>query len=57
MRLPCADRSVEGIEVEAGILLKVSFMNIMGGVSSIAKTGNEIEFKYFDAHVGVGFNF
>jgi hypothetical protein len=52
-----SERSVEGLELEAGILFKLSFINIMGGISGIAKTDNELEFKYFDAHLGVGINF
>jgi hypothetical protein len=52
-----AERSVEGLELEAGLLFKLSFVNIMAGISGIARTNNELEFKYFDAHLGAGINF
>lgn len=41
--------SYSGAEAEAGILIRASFINIMGGISTI-------KFNYIDAHVGIGFN-
>jgi hypothetical protein len=59
------ESSYEGLEVEAGLVIKISRINIIAGVSSIAngnafasdfKLGTE-SFKYADMHVGIGFNF
>lgn len=44
------NNSFKGAEIEAGIILRYGFINIMGGVSSI-------QFKYTDFNAGVGFNF
>lgn len=44
------DKNVEGAEVEGGLLLRLSFINIIAGASAV-------NFKYFDAHAGIGFNF
>lgn len=41
--------SYSGTEAEAGVLIRASFINIMGGVSTI-------NFNYIDAHAGIGFN-
>ena len=41
--------SFKGAEIEAGILLRLGFFNLMGGVSSI-------QFKYTDFNVGIGLN-
>lgn len=42
--------SYSGAEIEAGLIWKVSFFNMMGGVSTI-------EGKYTDYNLGIGFNF
>jgi len=42
--------SYSGAEIEGGLILKVSFFNMMGGVSTI-------EGKYTDYNLGIGFNF
>jgi hypothetical protein len=52
-----ADRSVEGVEVELGILVRLSIFNIMGGISGISAVKDEVDFKYFDAHLGIGLSF
>jgi hypothetical protein len=51
------NKSVSGLEVELGFLLKLSFLNIRAGASGIASLDNKITFKYFDGHVGLGINF
>ncbi|MES3016763.1 MAG: hypothetical protein V4721_03245 [Bacteroidota bacterium] len=38
-----------GAEAEAGLLIRAGLINIMGGVSTI-------QFKYIDAHAGIGLN-
>ncbi len=52
------DLSVSGFELEAGLLIRVSFLNIMGGVSGVysAKEG-ETNKKHIDAHLGIGISF
>lgn len=42
--------SYTGAEIEGGLILKVSFFNIMGGASTI-------QGKYTDYNLGIGFNF
>lgn len=44
-----ANSSFMGAEVEAGLLIRASFINIMGGISTI-------KFNYIDAHAGIGIN-
>lgn len=44
-----SNSSYMGAEVEAGLLIRASFINIMGGISTI-------KFNYIDAHAGIGFN-
>lgn len=44
------DNGFKGAEIEAGIMLRFGFINLMGGISSI-------EFKYTDFNAGIGFNF
>lgn len=44
------DNSIKGAEIEVGIMLRLGFLNLMGGVSSI-------QFKYTDFNAGIGFNF
>ncbi|MBE5322020.1 hypothetical protein IM793_22890 [Pedobacter sp. MR2016-19] len=41
--------SFQGAEAEAGVLIRLGFFNLMGGISSI-------NFKYNDIHAGIGFN-
>lgn len=57
------DRYYEGYEVEAGIIMKISIFNIQAGLSTVTPTlsfndsSSPKELKYFDAHLGIGFNF
>lgn len=44
-----ATSSYKGAEAEAGLLIRASFINIMGGISTI-------QFNYIDAHAGIGIN-
>lgn len=41
--------SYKGAELELGLMLRLGFLNLMGGASSI-------QFKYTDFNIGVGFN-
>lgn len=42
--------SFEGPEVEGGIMVRVGFINFLAGIGSV-------NFKYIDAHAGIGYNF
>lgn len=42
--------SFEGPEVEGGIMVRVGFLNFLAGIGSV-------NFKYIDAHAGIGYNF
>lgn len=50
--------SAVGLEIEAGLLLRLSFLNIIGGISGIldAQTQN-LNVKYIDMHLGIGLSF
>ncbi|HEY1025980.1 MAG TPA: hypothetical protein VGE26_12490 [Sphingobacteriaceae bacterium] len=43
------ESSFKGPEIEGGIILRFGFFNILGGIGSV-------DFKYMDAHVGIGYN-
>jgi len=42
-------KSYKGAEIELGVMLRLGFVNVMGGASSI-------QFKYTDFNLGIGFN-
>lgn len=44
------NNSFKGAEIETGIMLRIGFLNLMSGVSSI-------QFKYTDFNAGIGFSF
>lgn len=55
--------SYEGLEVEAGLLIRISRFNLTGGTSSITRLkkteglkDDSKPFSYFDIHAGIGFN-
>ncbi len=54
-------RTIVGPEAEAGVLIRISFINIMAGASGIFQTnstGASAAYKnYIDGHVGIGINF
>ncbi len=43
-----------GVEVEAGLFLKLGFLNIMGGISSTSGANSK---RYNDGHAGIGITF
>jgi hypothetical protein len=58
------NKSIEGIEAEAGVVLRLGFIHVMGGVNMInrvVKTGtsvpSDLPTYYIDGMVGVGFTF
>ncbi len=55
------DRSVSGPELEAGFLLCLGPVNLMGGINNIFQTKsgqiNPAYKNYIDAHIGIGLNF
>lgn len=61
------DRNYEGVELETGLIFNFSIFNIQVGASNIStaspssttSTNQQAsrEFKYFDTHIGIGFNF
>jgi hypothetical protein len=48
------DNQYSGLEVEAGIFIKLGFLNIMGGISSVSGTNSK---RYIDGHAGIGLTF
>lgn len=57
------NRSISGIEGEAGVILRLGFIHIMGGVNAIykiqqvgASVTNSLK-NFYDGTIGVGFNF
>jgi Ig-like domain CHU_C associated len=51
-------RSTEGLELEGGVLLRLAFINIIGGGSIIYKLENEkISIGHSDFHISIGLSF
>jgi hypothetical protein len=52
------DLSISGLEVEFGLLVRLSFLNIMGGMSGILITKDDkSDLGHTDFHVGIGLSF
>ena len=54
-------RSISGPELDAGFIIRASFINIIGGISCVYSIGtnqyNPSYTTYFDTHFGIGVNF
>ncbi len=48
------DNQYSGLEVEAGVFIKLGFLNIMGGISSVSGVNSK---RYIDGHAGIGLTF
>lgn len=50
------EQSVEGVEFEGGVMVRLSFLNIMGGISLLAGP-SDTQKTFTDFHLGIGLSF